>query len=660
MDFKNLPFLRYNTIIVGSGAAGLNAALRLHEMGQREIAIVTEGINRGTSRNTGSDKQTYYKLSLGGRKMDSVLSMAQTLFDGGCVDGDIAFAEAAGSVRSFFHLVELGVPFPTNDSGEYIGYKTDHDPMERGTSAGPYTSKYMTMALKERCLDLQIAIYDKHLAVKLLTAEDGDGKRVTGLVALNQAQLDCAEKRFTLFSATNVIWATGGEAGMYQRSVYPYAQNGGSGLLFDAGATGKNLTESQYGIASVKFRWNLSGSFQQCLPRYLSVDADGGDEREFLLDVFSTPEQMINAVFLKGYQWPFDPLKIAGEGSSLIDILIYQEEMLKNRHVYMDFIHNSKALEPNGCVDFSGLSEEARQYLVNCNALQQTPYERLAKINPAAITVYRDHGIDLAQERLEISVCAQHNNGGIAGNAWWESEIRHLFPVGEVNGSHGVYRPGGSALNAGQVGGLRAAQYITRHYREEARQRPEFLAEHASDIEQVIRFADEAVATPGNAPIDVRQELELLRARMSRYGSFIRTLEGIRTALQENRDQRRFVLANHALSDTKNLPDLFRLLELITAQYVYLKAIEDYILQSGISRNSYLVYNQFGKLAHDGTDECFRNCTENPNTSQIQEIRYDAAQEACRVWWRPVRPMPENDQWFETVWQKYADGNIFS
>ncbi|MGM0680565.1 MAG: preprotein translocase subunit YajC, partial [Pseudomonadota bacterium] len=32
-------------------------------------------------------------------------------------------------------------------------------------------------------------------------------------------------------------------------------------------------------------------------------------------------------------------------------------------------------------------------------------------------------------------------NGGLAGNIWWESEnIRHLFPVGEVNGSHGVYR----------------------------------------------------------------------------------------------------------------------------------------------------------------------------------------------------------------------------
>ncbi|NLA85258.1 MAG: oxidoreductase, partial [Clostridiales bacterium] len=52
-----------NTVVVGSGAASLNAADRLYTFGQRDIAIVTEGWNMGTSRNTGSDKQTYYKLT---------------------------------------------------------------------------------------------------------------------------------------------------------------------------------------------------------------------------------------------------------------------------------------------------------------------------------------------------------------------------------------------------------------------------------------------------------------------------------------------------------------------------------------------------------------------------------------------------------------------
>ena len=96
-----------DTVVVGTGAAGFNAADRLYQYGEKDIAIITEGINAGTSRNTGSDKQTYYKLTLSGNEEDSVIDMATTLFSGGCMDGDIALCEAAMSVRSFTRLVEL-------------------------------------------------------------------------------------------------------------------------------------------------------------------------------------------------------------------------------------------------------------------------------------------------------------------------------------------------------------------------------------------------------------------------------------------------------------------------------------------------------------------------------------------------------------------------
>ncbi|WP_369461572.1 hypothetical protein [Thermoclostridium stercorarium] len=109
---------------------------------------MTEDISAGTSRNTGSDKQTYYKLSLEGSEPDSVREMAETLFEGQCVDGDIALVEAALSVQCFMKLVDMGVPFPVNRYGEFIGYKTDHDPRKRATSAGPLTSRLMTEALE--------------------------------------------------------------------------------------------------------------------------------------------------------------------------------------------------------------------------------------------------------------------------------------------------------------------------------------------------------------------------------------------------------------------------------------------------------------------------------------------------------------------------------
>ena len=53
-----------NTLIIGSGAAALNAALCLWESGVKDILIVTEQWGGGTSNNAGSDKQTYYKMSL--------------------------------------------------------------------------------------------------------------------------------------------------------------------------------------------------------------------------------------------------------------------------------------------------------------------------------------------------------------------------------------------------------------------------------------------------------------------------------------------------------------------------------------------------------------------------------------------------------------------
>ena len=127
--------------------------------GERDLAIITENIKSGTSRNTGSDKQTYYKLTLSGNDADSVRNMAEDLFAGQCVDGDQALCEAALSARCFFALTELGVPFPCTEHGEFMGYKTDHDRGRRATSAGPYTSKLMTEALERSVKEKQILIF---------------------------------------------------------------------------------------------------------------------------------------------------------------------------------------------------------------------------------------------------------------------------------------------------------------------------------------------------------------------------------------------------------------------------------------------------------------------------------------------------------------------
>ncbi|MHC4885908.1 MAG: FAD-binding protein, partial [Planctomycetota bacterium] len=99
-------------LVLGSGAAGLNAAVQLHARGMTDIAILTEGLTMGTSINTGSDKQTYYKLGLYGQDADSPEALSHSFFDGGSMHGDLALAEASVSARAFLNLVNLGVEFP--------------------------------------------------------------------------------------------------------------------------------------------------------------------------------------------------------------------------------------------------------------------------------------------------------------------------------------------------------------------------------------------------------------------------------------------------------------------------------------------------------------------------------------------------------------------
>ena len=68
------PLIKCASAVVGSGAAAYNAAHTLLSSGN-DVCLFTEGVNMGTSRNTGSDKQTYYKLGRGGDSLDSNIQL---------------------------------------------------------------------------------------------------------------------------------------------------------------------------------------------------------------------------------------------------------------------------------------------------------------------------------------------------------------------------------------------------------------------------------------------------------------------------------------------------------------------------------------------------------------------------------------------------------
>ena len=646
-----------STAIIGTGAAGYNAALRLSRMGETDVAIFTMGVMNSTSRNTGSDKQTYYKLSLAGSAPDSPEAMARDLFGGRCVDGDHALCEAALSSQCFYQLAELGVPFPVNRYGESVGYQTDHDVRGRATSAGPLTSKLMTESLAREVGRYGVTVYDRSQIVSILKDETGEA---LGFVALNTAATETNDRLVTVV-CKNIVWATGGPAGIYADSVYPLGHVGSTGVALEAGAKAKNLTEWQYGLASVAPRWNVSGTYMQVLPRFVSVDAEG-NEYEFLSEYFTDLGEQLSRVFRKGYEWPFDSRR-ARDGSSVIDLLVYRETKLRGRRVYLDFRRNPAGLDE---LPYDQLDEEARKYLENAGACFGTPIQRLDHMNRPAIELYASKGVDITKEMLEIALCAQHNNGGLDVDLWWQTDVSGLFAAGEVAGTHGVYRPGGSALNAGQVGSLRAAQYIARN--RSGLPSEQAVAAMTDQVEaaagELSALCDKLLSNGQSQGDNTQALLAEHRADMSACAAAIRNVSAMKTLIEKNRTLLSEFDSRVAAVGALGLARAFSLRDSLITQIAVLSAMIDYVGAGGRSRGSALYSAADGQSAKGLEDEAnglFRYLLDDGSRDGVtQTLCYDAAGMDCHAVWRDVRPLPESGGFFENVWRSYREnGNVY-
>ena len=453
---------------------------------------------------------------------------------------------------------------------------------------------------------------------------------MTGVLAINTLAKNNVE--YVVIRAPHIVLATGGPAAIYADNVYPLSHTGNSSLALDAGAKFGNLSEWQYGLASTKFRWNVSGTYQQVLPRYISIDRDGV-EREFLKDYFEHPREMLRNIFLKGYEWPFDVRKI--HGSSYIDLLVYHESVILGRDVYMDFREEPWGLE-NG---FEVLDEVSHSYLKNSDALIALPIERLRRMNPRAISLYLDHGIDLTKEPLRVAVCAQHNNGGVRIDANWQTSIKGLYAVGEAAGSLGIFRPGGTALNSCQVGSLRAAEHIVYQSRNRV------SVNFDEILNEAIKDADELIAKTRAAFSTLKVTRKQYAQRMSRSFAFLRDIPSMNKEMDGISEDLAQFDRDNKWKDFSELPTLFKNLDIISMQKAVGAAMLYTAKQFG-SRGSAFVL--------DGDDFMNRQPVQEnvKGRGQIVTVqKRDEIEVACVA----VRPIPERDLWFEKVWNHFNE-----
>jgi hypothetical protein len=114
------------------------------------------------------------------------------------------------------------------------------------------------------------------------------------------------------------------------------------------------------------------------------------------------------------------------------------------------------------------------------------------------------------------------------------------------------------------------------------------------------------------------------------------------------------------VSDPRAVSTAFWAADLCLAHRVYLEAIRTYLEAGGRSRGSALVLDPEGKRPCPGLEEEWRFRCNDEGASVDGEILevWMETHDRVETRWVPVRPIPQDQGWFEEVWKAFREDRI--
>ncbi len=213
----------FDYVIVGSGIAGLFAALTAREYG--DVLVLTKG-----SLDESNTKYAQGGIAAAVGPDDSPdLHLEDTLdAGGGLVDEEAARILTSDAADRIADLVRFGVPFDSVDGEIALGKEAAHSRSRIIHAGGDSTGAHIELTLSELARHSRVTILEHSQALEILV-EDG---AVVGISALD-SRTNTAES----FSCDHLILATGGCGQLYRVSTNPQvATADGVALAYRAGA----------------------------------------------------------------------------------------------------------------------------------------------------------------------------------------------------------------------------------------------------------------------------------------------------------------------------------------------------------------------------------------------------------------------------------------
>ena len=399
-----MKYSKFSAVIIGSGIAGLYAALKIEQQLQ-----LPNGVLLITKSKLG-ESNSYYAQGgmvavLKENEKDSVEShVTDTIKAGaGLSELDTIRFISENSDKVVKDLLKFGVEFDRDENGKFtLTKEAAHSVRRILHSGGDATGREMEIALCQAVKENKnITLYENTVAVDLLIDENTCG----GVVLLN------ADDEYETIYSNTVIMATGGLGQLYQYTTNPKGATGdGFALSYRAGAILQDM------------------EFVQFHPTALAFD---GAENRFLISE-----------------------AVRGEGAKLCDEFGME---------FMFKYHEKKELAPRDIVARSIFCEMNNNgdpcVFLNATGLGE---EKLLKRFPTIAKKCKEYDIDITQDLIPVAPAAHYFMGGVKTNIRGESSVNGLYAIGEVSstGLHGGNRLASNSLLECVVCAYEVAEYL--------------------------------------------------------------------------------------------------------------------------------------------------------------------------------------------------------